>query len=56
MRVERPVRYTGNEYGQIVKALDTVDVRVALAFPDVYEVGMSYLGYKILYHILMVKI
>lgn len=52
MRVERPVRYTGNEYGQIVKALDTVDVRVALAFPDVYEVGMSYLGYKILYHLL----
>ena len=52
MRVERPVRYTGNEYGQIVKNLETVDVRVALAFPDVYEVGMSYLGYKILYHIL----
>ncbi len=52
MRVERPVRYTGNEYGQVIKDADAVKVRVALAFPDVYEVGMSYLGYKILYHLL----
>lgn len=52
MRVERPVRYTGNEYGQIIKTAEAVNVRVALAFPDVYEVGMSYLGYKILYHLL----
>ena len=52
MRVERPVRYTGNEYGQVLKAADQVKIRVALAFPDVYEVGMSYLGYKILYHLL----
>lgn len=52
MRVERPVRYTGNEYNQVLKDADKVNVRVALAFPDVYEVGMSYLGYKILYHLL----
>ena len=52
MRVERPVRYTGNEYGQVLKDVNQVNTRVALAFPDVYEVGMSYLGYKILYHLL----
>lgn len=46
--VKRPDRYTGGEFGSIVK--ESADVRVALAFPDVYEVGMSYLGFKILYH------
>lgn len=47
--VKRPDRYTGGEFGSIVK--ESADVRVALAFPDVYEVGMSYLGFKILYHL-----
>jgi len=47
--VEKPARYTGGEFGSIVK--EEADVRIALAFPDVYEVGMSYLGYKILYHL-----
>jgi len=47
--VEHPARYTGGEYASIIKEQATV--RIALAFPDVYEVGMSYLGYKILYHL-----
>lgn len=51
-RVTKPARYTGHEYNSIVKDHGTVDVTFALAFPDIYEVGMSYLGYKILYHVL----
>jgi radical SAM family uncharacterized protein/radical SAM-linked protein len=51
-RVERPARYTGGEWNAKLKDPDRVDVRVALAFPDVYEVGMSYLGQKILYALL----
>ena len=47
--VKRPDRYTGGEFGSIVK--QDAEVRMALAFPDVYEVGMSYLGFKILYHL-----
>ncbi len=49
-RVEKPARYTGGELNQIVK--EDADVRVALCFPDVYEIGMSHLGSRILYHIL----
>ncbi|MBN2207274.1 MAG: TIGR03960 family B12-binding radical SAM protein, partial [Candidatus Aminicenantes bacterium] len=51
-RVEKPARYTGGEWNARVKDPAAVDIRVALAFPDVYEVGMSYLGQKILYAIL----
>ena len=47
--VKKPARYTGGEFGSIFK--DEAEVRIALAFPDVYEVGMSYLGFKILYHL-----
>ncbi len=50
-RVEKPGRYTGGEYGSIVKDWDKAEVRVAFAFPDVYEVGMSHLGLQILYHV-----
>lgn len=49
--VQKPARYTGGEFGSIVKDKSTVEVTIALAFPDVYEVGMSYLGFKILYHL-----
>ena len=49
-RVEKPVRYMGGEYGAVVKDPSAVDVRYAFLFPDVYEVGMSHLGMKILYH------
>ncbi|MBG0789077.1 MAG: TIGR03960 family B12-binding radical SAM protein [Desulfovibrionaceae bacterium] len=45
----RPSRYLGSEWGVTVKDPATVSVRCALAFPDMYEVGMSYLGQKILY-------
>lgn len=48
--VQKPARYTGMELNSIVK--ENPEVTIALAFPDVYEVGMSYLGFKILYHIL----
>ena len=49
--VRRPGRYIGGEINQIVKDLSACDVRVALCFPDIYEIGMSYLGMEILYSI-----
>jgi radical SAM family uncharacterized protein/radical SAM-linked protein len=50
LSVEKPARYMGSEIGSVVKK--AVDVRFVLAFPDVYEVGMSHLGLQILYAIL----
>ncbi|MBI5555116.1 MAG: TIGR03960 family B12-binding radical SAM protein [Elusimicrobia bacterium] len=52
LEVERPSRYTNNEYNSIHKDWDTTDIKVALAFPDIYEIGMSNLGLKILYYII----
>ncbi len=49
-RVEKPARYIGGEWNSIVK--DTAEVRFALLFPDVYEIGMSHLGSRILYHVM----
>ena len=49
-RVQKPARYTGGEYNQIIKKRDRVDLRVAFCFPDTYEIGMSNLGMSILYH------
>ena len=46
----RPSHYLGNEVNAVFKDAESVEARVALAFPDVYEVGMSYLGQRILYH------
>lgn len=51
-RIKRPSRYLGKEINAIRKDAAAVDLSVVLAFPDVYEVGMSHLGLKILYHIL----
>jgi radical SAM family uncharacterized protein/radical SAM-linked protein len=51
-RVQKPGRYVGGEYGAVRKDWDGVDARVCLAFPDVYDIGMSHLGFKILYRIL----
>ncbi|MFB0919947.1 MAG: TIGR03960 family B12-binding radical SAM protein, partial [Oscillospiraceae bacterium] len=48
-RVQKPSRYTGGEYNQIIKDKTAVDVRMALVFPDTYEIGMSNLGIRILY-------
>ncbi len=50
LAVEKPARYMGDEMGSIRK--ETAELRVALAFPDVYEVGMSHLGLRILYRVL----
>lgn len=52
MHIEKPARYIGGEYNSIKKNHDAVDVRVALAFPDVYEVAMSHLGLKIIYSVI----
>ena len=49
-RVQKPARYTGGEYNQIIKDKAAVDVRLAFCFPDTYEIGMSNLGMSILYH------
>ncbi len=51
-RVEKPGRYVGGEWNEIRKDPARVRAKVALAFPDVYEIGMSYLGQKILYALL----
>lgn len=47
--VEKPGRYTGGEYGQIIKDKNKVRARFAFCFPDTYEIGMSNLGIRILY-------
>ena len=49
-RVQKPARYTGGEYNQILKDKDKVELRLAFCFPDTYEIGMSNLGMSILYH------
>lgn len=51
-RVQKPGRYTGGEPGCIIKNKEDVDLRFAFCFPDTYEVGMSFLGMKILYELL----
>ncbi len=50
--LKRPARYIGGERGSIAKDWDKVDVTFALAFPDVYEIGMSHIGSAILYRAL----
>lgn len=52
MSVEKPARYTGGEVNMVKKDPSKVKVRYAICFPDVYEVAMSHLGIKILYHLL----
>lgn len=54
-RLPRPSHYAGSEINAVIKDPATVSLRVALAFPDMYEVGMSYLGQKILYEIINSK-
>lgn len=50
--VQKPARYVGGEYNQIIKSKAEVDLRVAFCFPDTYEIGMSNLGMRILYAIM----
>jgi hypothetical protein len=52
LTVQKPGRYTGGELNQIVKDWKQTPIRVALAFPDLYDLGMSNLGLAILYDIL----
>lgn len=49
LQVEKPARYIGQEVNMVKKDLKDVDVRFAMCFPDVYEIGMSHLGIQILY-------
>ena len=49
MIVEKPARYIGGEVNAVMKDKDQVDIRFAMCFPDVYEIGMSHLGIQILY-------
>ncbi len=51
-RVEKPARYIGGEFNSVIKDASAVDMRFVMCFPDVYEVGMSHLGTKILYHVI----
>jgi radical SAM family uncharacterized protein/radical SAM-linked protein len=52
LRAQKPSRYVGAEFGAVVKDPAQVALRFALAFPDTYEVGMSNLGFRLLYHLL----
>ena len=52
LSVEKPARYVGGEYNQIIKSKANIKVRFAFCFPDIYDIGMSNLGMKILYGIL----
>jgi len=51
-RVEKPSRYTGAEHGTRRKDWGAVEARICLAFPDIYDIGMSHLGFRMLYKIL----
>lgn len=49
LNIEKPARYIGNEVNSVMKDKDQIDIRFAMCFPDVYEIGMSHLGIQILY-------
>ena len=49
LKIEKPARYIGNEVNSVMKDPEKVDIRFAMCFPDVYEIGMSHLGIQILY-------
>ena len=49
LKIEKPARYIGGEVNSVMKDKDKVEVRFAMCFPDVYEIGMSHLGIQILY-------
>lgn len=52
LSVQKPARYVGGEYNQIIKNKNNIDCRFAFCFPDVYDIGMANLGMKILYQVL----
>lgn len=52
MKVEKAARYTGGEWNAVIKNKSDIDIRFAFCFADIYDIGMSHLGMKILYHLL----
>lgn len=52
LQIEKPARYIGNEVNSVIKDKEAVDIRFAMCFPDVYEIGMSHLGIQIIYDML----
>ncbi len=52
LKVEKPARYVGGEYNQVIKNKENIKCRFAFCFPDIYDIGMSNLGMKILYNVL----
>ncbi len=52
MKIEKPARYIGQEVNAVMKNKEEVDIRFAMCFPDVYEIGMSHLGIQIIYDML----
>ncbi|MDE6607996.1 MAG: TIGR03960 family B12-binding radical SAM protein [Lachnospiraceae bacterium] len=52
LKIEKPARYIGNEVNSVIKDKEKMDIRFAMCFPDVYEIGMSHLGIQIIYDIL----
>ena len=54
-RVTKPTRYTGGELNAVMKDPKSVDIRFGFCFPDVYEIAMSHLGLKIIYHTLNMR-
>lgn len=52
LKIDKPARYIGGEVNSIMKDRERVDVRFAMCFPDVYEIGMSHLGIQIIYDML----
>lgn len=49
MQIDKPARYIGNEVNSVMKNKEEIDIRFAMCFPDVYEIGMSHLGIQIIY-------
>ncbi len=49
LKIEKPARYIGGEVNSVMKDPESIDIRFAMCFPDVYEIGMSHLGIQILY-------
>ena len=49
LNIEKPARYIGGEVNAVIKNPDDVDIRFAMCFPDIYEIGMSHLGIQIIY-------
>jgi hypothetical protein len=51
-KVNRPARYTGGEWNSVIKEWEKTPIKIALAYPDTYEIGMSNMAIPILYEIL----